>query len=258
VSKQEESGVKRFVFRVRDNSIYLTGLVTAEDFNPDLVPDTNMPRSSWPYQPAETVWTPNSEPIGPHTPPHEPTEEEKREIDSILGITPLTKAEKMAKLEEKPLEGMDRQFFELDGVMYVRDRGETKFRISPSMTTEELEAWALNQAESSVTIPPETEFEVRMWLTNPDDLNWAREQCDSLKPAEEPDCYITQTSMAVIRKMMERGIRLRRREVRLAPLPPPDTIENERDGTDPRSALEAGGSDCQVASPPGELAVVFR
>lgn len=213
VSKEEEYGVKRFTFQITDSSVFLTSLLVTRDYTPQK-PDTSMYYTPWINEPAETVRTPTSRPEGSYTPPHEPTEEEKQEIDSILGITPLTKAEKMAKLEEQPLEGMDRQFFELDGVMYVRDRGQRKFRISPSMTTEELEAWARSRAESSATMPPETEFEVRMWLTNPDDLNWAREQFDSLKATDEPDCYITQTTMAVIRQIQKRGIRLRRQEAR--------------------------------------------
>ncbi len=136
------------------------------------------------------------------------TEEEKRALNSKLGwAAPLTEAQKMAKLEEAPLEGMDRQFFSLDGVIYVRDRGETKFHVSEPRTLEEMQAWALSRQDSIAAIPPETEFEVRMWLTEPADLEYARELVDSLRLSDEPDCYITRTSLEVIHLLEKRGIK---------------------------------------------------
>ncbi len=215
VSKEDEEGVRRFAFRITDSSVVLTNLHVDRDFVPQSVFDKSIYLEPWLHTPAESVRTPESEPTSVEETSDKPgfresTEEEKRALDSLMGRTaPLTKAEKMARLEEKPLEGMDRQFFALDGVMYVRDRGETKFRISPSMTTEELEAWALSRQDSIAAIPPETEFEVRLWLTEPADLEYARTQVDSLRLTDEPDCYITHTSLEVIRKLMERGIRLR-------------------------------------------------
>ncbi len=214
VSKEDEEAVKRISFRITDSSVFLTNLHVNRDFVPQ-VPDTSGYYTPWLHTPAESVRTPMPEPRETYTAPRELTDEGKRELDSLLGVSaPLTKAEKMAKLEEKPLEGMDRQFFELDGVMYVRDRGEREFRVSEPMTLEEMRAWALRRADSSAAIPPETEFEVRMWLTDSTDLEYARKQVDSLRLSDEPDCYITRTSLEVIHKLRERGIRLRRSEIK--------------------------------------------
>jgi len=211
VSKEDESGERRFLFQVSDGAVVLINVVPGPD---DGFADRDDPWAKYGgdprlQKPAEAVRTPMSEPREPYTAPREMTEEEKREFDSLLGISaPLTKAEKKAKLEEKPLEGMNRQFFALDGVMYVRDRGEKKFRASEPMTLEEVQAWTLRRQDSIAAIPPETEFEVRIWLTNQDDLNWTQEQVDSLKPTDEPDCYITQTSLEVIRKLQEHGVKI--------------------------------------------------
>jgi len=212
VSQENELGVRRFAFRITESSVSLMNVSVTGDYEGPSTSDMDIYNTPWLHEAPKTVEESASEPHSPHAPLHVPTEEEKREIDSILGVIPLTKAQKMAKLEEEPLEGMDRQFFELNGVIYVRDRGQRKFRESKPMTLEEMQVWMQRQHDSLAALPNETEYEVKVWLTKQEDLEYARQLVDSLKPTGEPDCYLTRTSVEVIHKLMDRGIRLRRQE----------------------------------------------
>jgi len=141
-------------------------------------------------------------------PPTERTEEEKRHIDSLMGLLPWQQERaRMAKLEEKPLEGVGAEFIEVEGVTYMRNRGEKKFRRVEGVREEDLNSRPQPGVQSRAYRGDETEFEIRVWLSNSEDLKYARTLIDSLVPTDDADGFLTRTSVKVIHLLENRGIK---------------------------------------------------
>jgi hypothetical protein len=85
VSQENELGVRRFAFRITESSVRLVNATITGDYEGPSTSDMDIYNIPWLHEAPKTVEEPVSEPHSRPAPPHEPTEEEKREIDNILG-----------------------------------------------------------------------------------------------------------------------------------------------------------------------------
>ncbi|MCP4684998.1 MAG: hypothetical protein GY867_06050 [bacterium] len=136
------------------------------------------------------------------------TEEEKHRFDSLTGHLPWQRERaRMAKLEETPLEGVGAEFIVVEGVTYMRNRGERKFRRAEVFSEEDFDSLPQPGAQSRIYRGEETEFEIRVWLSDSEDLKYARTLIDSLLPTDDANCFRARTSVKVIHLLEKRGIK---------------------------------------------------
>jgi len=128
----------------------------------------------------------------------EPTEEEIRQRRRE------SQMREMRELEKQPLTSQGSQQIVIDGTYYIRYRGETKFHVAQPVT----DTWAYAQrlTDSLRALPPDTEYDVVLHLSEPKQLELARKLTDSLVLSNRPDFYLTRTTKAVLKQLDAIGV----------------------------------------------------
>ena len=99
------------------------------------------------------------------------------------------------KLEEKPLTDRNAQVIQVGDTLYIRKKGEYKFRVA-----ETFNSWE-EYLESRRNLKPEdlvSEVHIVIDLRDPEDYNFVKGLVDSLIPMEKPGYYHTVAKMSVI------------------------------------------------------------
>jgi len=99
------------------------------------------------------------------------------------------------KLEEKPLTDKNAQVIQVGDTLYIRKKGEYKFRVA-----ETFNSWE-EYLESRRNLKPEdlvSEVHIVIDLRDPEDYNFVKGLVDSLIPMEKPGYYHTVAKMSVI------------------------------------------------------------
>ncbi len=112
----------------------------------------------------------------------------------------------MRAKERRPLVDHEREFFEVGGRWFVRERGDDRFRRAETYTDAQIKERHERYLDSLKANPPGNVYHVYVNLSDPDDYEFVRSLVDSLVPTGDEGYYHIRTTKDVAAKIESRCI----------------------------------------------------
>ena len=119
---------------------------------------------------------------------------------------------KMRRLERTPLTYQDYEYVAIDGRLYKRERGETKFQFTPGKTKQQIFEDARRRSDSLAAKPSDSSYDIVLDLRNHADYEFVEALVDSLIATSDSGFYEAVVDRSTLIELIKHGIQYRRDE----------------------------------------------
>ena len=119
----------------------------------------------------------------------------------------------MRSFEQEPLKDKDREYYPIGELLFVRDRGEYKFR--PIRDYTQKKEYYQNLQDSLLPVPQKGEYDVTIILSNSDDYDYVSSLIDVIAPTIRSDFYRAIINDKIFNKLTLKKIKFKIRKNQL-------------------------------------------